>query len=139
MASIHPDKRRGTRSRFVGVKFTPDEHHRVLNFATTRDLTVAALVRASVLDAVTTEHVPRTILAAVEVAPEASSQELVDLRAEINRVGTNINQIARLSNQRGVAVIPNSDGIESFTAMLGETLGALHAVQDALGGSVRAF
>lgn len=138
MVNVHADTRRGTRSRFVGIKFTDDEYHRLSNFATNRDLKVAVLVRASVLDAVKAERVPATFFAAAEVAPEAPSRELVDLRAALNKVGGNVNQIARLCNQRGIALIPNSDGIESFTEVLGETLEVLHAIQDQLGGTVRA-
>lgn len=136
MANPRNDRRRPTRVRRVTVRFDETEVTRLTRFASGRAINVSALMRAAVLDVVGGHTAGPTIAPAVE-EPQAASRDLVALRVAVNRVGVNVNQLARLGNRHGFVVLTGEDDHATCTQVLAQTKAVLDEVRDALGGSAR--
>ena len=126
-------------SRSVGPRFTvrfdEGEATSVKRAASARGLSTAALIRASVLDGIKGEMVPRSVAVATVDSAESEGvgadavRELREARVAVNRAGVNMNQIARRLN-KGTAVTLGATEARAFD----ELREALHAVEQALGG-----
>lgn len=137
MAFNGEDPRPPVREVPVTVRFAQDERRALAERAAKLGLTVSAFVRAVVLDAATGKSsVPSVAVPVVESM--SVPREVVDLRVEVNRVGVNVNQLARLANKNGVMIAGESDNVDSVLAVLIETREVLRSVQGALGGITRA-
>ena len=78
---------RGTSSH---VRFTSDEHRRISDEATLRGTTIPRLLK-------------HCYFKGCPVAPIIAHEEARTIMAELRRIGTNINQIARQLNAQGIA------------------------------------
>lgn len=123
-----------SKSRLVAFRLRPDDYERVAAVAASVNLPVSVLVRAALLDAVD-EVRPAAAAAPVSVVAQAagaSPDEVRELRTAINKIGVNVNQIARLSNQHGVAVVTPEDEPSEYTAVLAEAVELLREVRSVL-------
>lgn len=118
------------------MRFDDVEVTRLTKFASRRGVKVSVLMRAAVLDVVGGHTAGPTIAPAVE-EPQVASRDLVALRVAVNRVGVNVNQLARLGNRHGLMVVTDEDDHATCTQVLAETKAVLDQVRDALGGSRR--
>lgn len=131
-----------SKSRLVAFRLRPEDYDRLAAVAASTGVPLSALVRAATLDAV---DAVRLVAAPEEVsvvadAPVASPDEVRALRTAVNKVGVNLNQIARLSNRHGTAVITPEDDPEAYTAVLEEAVEVLREVRSVLvtgGGDAR--
>ena len=129
-------------SRLVAFRLRPEDYDRLAAVVASTGVPLSALVRAATLDAV---DAVRPVAAPEEVsvvadAPLASPEEVRALRTAVNKVGVNVNQIARLSNRHGTAVITPEDDPEAYTALLEEAVEVLREVRSVLvtgGGDAR--
>lgn len=137
MANVVGDERRPNRDARFTVRLDEGELAAVKHRAAQLGVAPSAFVRACVLDAVQGADVPTVIASTIE-PPQAASRDLVDLRVAVTRVGTNVNQIARLCNTHGAVVMGPGDAVGSFTTALMECRDTLRKVEDALGGTRRA-
>lgn len=131
-----------SKSRLVAFRMRPEDYDRLAAVAVSTGVPLSALVRAATLDAL---DAVRPVAAPEEVsvvadAPVASPDEVRALRIAVNKVGVNLNQIARLSNQYGTAVITPKDDPKVYTAVLEEAVMVLRRVRSVLvtrGGDAR--
>ena len=136
MANPNADVRPPSKRARVTVRFDEVEHARVARWAAARGVAPSVLMRAAVLDVVDDGAVPPSIAAAA-AAPqgqEVDSGALRELRAEVNRVGVNLNQLTRRVNSEGTAVL----GSPEAAARLREVGEVLASVESLLGGTRRA-
>lgn len=147
MANPQQDKRRPNLDRVASVRFPEGEYARIEAHAKRAGLSVSALLRAAVLDAVeaaratTTDDTnvssPSKEAGATETTPQVSVRELAELRTAVNRVGVNWNQYVRLSNKHGgpVVAVQYSDDPGSLDV---ELLNQLRAHDEQLYADLRA-
>jgi len=131
-----------SKSRLVAFRLRPEDYDRLAAVAASVGVPLSALVRAATLDAVDTVRPAPTPeeVSVVADAPVASPDEVRALRTAVNRVGVNVNQIARLSNQHGTAVVTPEDDPQEYTALLAEAVEVLREVRAVLvteGGDAR--
>ena len=101
MAYNGPNRRPPVREAPITTRFTQDERRAIAKRAHQLGLTISAFLRAAVLDAAATKGVvPISVAPAVE-STSSVPREIVDLRVAVNRVGVNLNQLARLANKSG--------------------------------------
>lgn len=137
MANPHQDRRRPNKGRIMSVRVSEAEHGRLTKAAARLGITASAYVRASVLDTVDDGRTPTVIAPAIiTTQPQAVSADLGELRTAVNKVGVNVNQLARLSNQRGAVVVPSGESVPHVVSTLLETREVLRQVREALGGAV---
>ena len=93
--SVRRKSERRRREQIVAVRVTADEYARILAAARLADTTAAAYLRAAGL---------KRPVAAKRVEGAVPPADLRKLLGEINKIGSNLNQLARLSN-RGLPVL----------------------------------
>jgi hypothetical protein len=86
---------RRRRGQIVAVRFDADEYSRIQAAARLADATAAAYLRAAGL---------KRPVAAKRIEAPIAPADLRKLLGEINKIGSNLNQLARLSN-RGLPVL----------------------------------
>ena len=117
-----------SKSRLVAFRLRPEDYDRLAAVVASTGVPLSALVRAATLDTVDA------------VRPVAAPEEVRALRTAVNKVGVNVNQIARLSNRHGTAVITPEDDPKAYTALLEEAVEVLREVRSVLvtgGGDAR--
>ena len=77
---------------------------------------------------------PAAIAGAIDGGPQGRSEELAELRVEVNKVGVNLNQLTRAFNRGQVQGRTFSEH-EALMMALGETAAAMREVRDLLGGA----
>lgn len=128
--------RRPSRGEHLAARFDEGEARRVREFASGTGVSVSALVRASVLDAVEGRGGER-VGQAVEYGsrPQEGDSTMKDelrrLRTEVNRVGVLFNQTVRRVNTEGAGVLNDEREFEQLIAV-GKVL---CKVQENLGGT----
>lgn len=83
------------RTRFVGVRFTPEEYAKIEAMAETAQVELSAYVRSVLVD---TAVPPRAR------GKSADKEMLGKALVALNRIGNNLNQIARQANVSGNAI-----------------------------------
>ncbi|WP_133161105.1 plasmid mobilization protein [Microterricola pindariensis] len=134
MANPIADTRRPNRRRIVSVRLNEGELDRILRAAARDGIAPSVLMRAAALDAVNAARPSPSMAAAIDVAPQAPARELVELRTSVNRVGGNVNQLARLGNQSRALVITAADDEATVTELLSDLRALLVEVRTQLGG-----
>lgn len=102
MANPNKDIRPKSRSSVRSFRVGEAEAERSDAYAARLGVGTSALARAAYLDVVEAARVPTAIAAAIDsVQPQAASEDMRALRAAVNRVGGNFNQMLRLWNRAG--------------------------------------
>ena len=136
MTNNVPEVRRPSRGEHLAARFDEVEARRVKEFVSATGVSISALVRASVLDAVEGRGGER-VGQAVEYSarsPEddtTTKEESRRLRTEVNRVGVLFNQTVRRVNTDGAGVLNDEKVLEQLV----EVGKVLREVQESLGGS----
>lgn len=132
------DTRRPNRGRIVSVRFDRNEYELIASAAARAGISVSALIRAAAFDAVEAARSVTAVAIATDGAPQAQPQvpakELIELRTEVNRVGVNINQIARLWNKHNGPVISAEESPEKVEETISEMISVMANVDLLLGG-----
>ncbi|MGO1824781.1 MAG: plasmid mobilization relaxosome protein MobC [Brevibacterium aurantiacum] len=136
MANNNPDTRPSSKGERLTVRFDEGELARVRRRSLAMRVAPSALVRAAVLDAVEGSGVPTAIAGAIVQTERFDADASIprELRTELNRVGVNVNQIARKANSEGAAAVDNPDALR----VLIELADVLRRIEDAIGGNRRA-
>lgn len=136
MTNNVPEVRRPSRGEHLAARFDEVEARRVKEFVSATGVSISALVRASVLDAVEGRGGER-VGQAVEYSARSSEgdtttkEESRRLRTEVNRVGVLFNQTVRRVNTDGAGVLNDERVLEQLV----EVGKVLREVQESLGGS----
>ncbi len=136
MTNNVPEARRPSRGEHLAARFDEGEARRVKEFVSATGVSVSALVRASVLDAVEGrggERVGRAIEHSARPSEDdtTTKEESRRLRTEVNRVGVLFNQTVRRVNIDGAGVLNDERVLEQLV----EVGKVLREVQESLGGS----
>ena len=112
-----PGSEKRLRTQLVAVRFSPDEAARLGQHAERAGITVGSYVRSIVLAA----PVPRQAR-----RPPVELELLGKALAQLGKVGSNLNQIARHLNSGGSGVAPElSDALAELVAAKGVLMSAL--------------
>lgn len=136
MTNNVPEVRRPSRGEHLAARFDEVEARRVKEFVSATGVSISALVRASVLDAVEGRGGER-VGQAVEYSARSSEDDTTTkeesrrLRTEVNRVGVLFNQTVRRVNTDGAGVLNDERVLEQLV----EVGKVLREVQESLGGS----
>ena len=100
MARATTDRRRPNLDARITTRFDEVELAEVKARASKGGLAPSAFVRAIVLDFIEDDGraMPAAIAGAIDGGPQGRSEELAELRVEVNRVGVNLNQVVREFN-----------------------------------------
>lgn len=136
MTNNVPERRRPSRGEHLAARFDEGEARRVREFVSATGVSVSALVRAAVLDAVEGrggERVGQAVEYSAQPAEDdtTTKEESRRLRTEVNRVGVLFNQTVRRVNTDGAGVLND----ERVLDQLVEVGKVLREVQESLGGS----
>ena len=136
MARANTDRRRANLSARLTLRLGEAELANVKERAERFDLAPSAFVRAIVLDFIEDDGraMPAAIAGAIDGGPQGRSEELAELRVEVNKVGVNLNQLTRAFNRGQVQGRTFSEH-EALMMALGETASAMREVRDRLGGA----
>lgn len=136
MTNNVPERRRPSRGEHLAARFDEGEARRVKEFVSATGVSISALVRAAVLDAVEGRGGER-VGQAVEYSARSSEDDTTTkeesrrLRTEVNRVGVLFNQTVRRVNTDGAGVLNDEKVLEQLV----EVGKVLREVQESLGGS----
>lgn len=128
---VRDDGRRSNRTSRLTIRFTSGEIAAVRRGAADVGVQPTTLCRAVIVDHFAGEPaIPASLAAAIGVSGDGitSDPELRHLRAEVNRIGVNFNQLMRKVNAGDVV------STEELTATLQAIELQLYRVEDALGG-----
>lgn len=136
MARANTDRRRPNLDARITTRFDEVELAEVKARASKFGLAPSAFVRAIVLDFIEDDGraMPAAIAGAIDGGPAGRSEELAELRVEVNRVGVNLNQVVRAFN-RGQVRGRTFREHEALMMALGETASAMREVRELLGGA----
>ncbi|WP_162986170.1 plasmid mobilization relaxosome protein MobC [Corynebacterium xerosis] len=136
MARATTDRRRPNLDARITTRFDEVELAEVKARASKFGLAPSAFVRAIVLDFIEDDGraMPAAIAGAIDGGPQGRSEELAELRVEVNKVGVNLNQLTRAFNRGQVQGRTFSEH-EALMMALGETAAAMREVRDLLGGT----
>lgn len=136
MTNNVPEARQPSRGEHLAARFDEGEARRVKEFVSATGVSISALVRASVLDAVEGRGGER-VGQALEYSARPSEDDMTTkeesrrLRTEVNRVGVLFNQTVRRVNIDGAGVLNDEKVLEQLV----EVGKVLREVQESLGGT----
>ena len=122
------------RQKLTAIRMTDDEHARALHLAAEKGLSVAAYFRLRALGEIgeRAQRQPRPGRQALA----AITAQLQRLSAEHNKIGSNLNQLARSANTEGFEAVESADlkaALAEYDKAVAE-LGAMRAlIMQALG------
>ena len=138
MARATTDRRRANLSARLTLRLGEAELANVKERAERFDLAPSAFVRAIVLDFIEDDGraMPAAIAGAIDGGPQGRSEELAELRVEVNRVGVNLNQVVREFNAGRLSGRDFREH-EDLMVALGEVASVMRDVREHLGGRSR--
>lgn len=128
------DSAKPKRSTVLTLRVSEAERRRLERAAQRLNLTVSALLRAAALDLDADARVASNTPPARTNShqEDVATGELKELRGQVKRLGTNLNQLTRLSNRNGRLVTRDESG-NDMSQLLVETRDTCREVLSALG------
>lgn len=115
--------------RKLTLRLTEAQRKRIDKRAEAMGISTSGLARAVILDFLESEDVPTALTKRYTGAGVELSEDVVELRKDLRRVGVNLNQVARIANRDRRVSISVSEELREVRGVLDEILRRLGDVR----------